>query len=96
MSKNDTKNRFWEGLGLHFGGGWDGLGPLLGALGRLLAAFWTFKFELFFSIGPRWAPRGLLDRFWVDFGRDSGGFWEDLGGFWKEFGMIFDSILERF
>ena len=60
------KNRFSEGLGLHFGGVWDGLGLLLGALGRLLAVFWTFKIELFFSIGPRWAPRGLLDRCWVD------------------------------
>ena len=32
---------------------WDGLGPLLGALGRFLAVFWTFKIELFSSMGPR-------------------------------------------
>ena len=86
------KNRFWEGLGPHLGGVWDGLGPLLGALGRLLAVFWTFKIELFSSMGPRWAPRGLLDRFWVDLGRDLGGFWEDLGGSGEEFGRILDLL----
>ena len=82
------KNRFWEGLGPHLGRVWDGLGPLLGALGRLLAVFWTFKIEPFSSMGPRWSPRGLLDRFWVDLGKDLGGFWEDLGGFGEEFERI--------
>ena len=74
---------------------WDGLGPLLGALGRLLAVFWTFKVELFSSMSPRWALRGLswalrglLDRFWVDLGRDLEPFWEDLGRFEQEFGKI--------
>ena len=88
------KNRFWEGLGPHLGRVWDGLGPLLGALGRLLAVFWTFKVELFSSMGPRWAPRGLLDRFWVDLGRDLGGFGEDLGRFGEEFGRIW-SVLNK-
>ena len=37
------KNRLWEGLGLHLGGVWDALGPLVGALGRLLAVFWAFQ-----------------------------------------------------
>ena len=67
---------------------WDGLGPLLGALGRLLAVFWAFKVELFSSMGPRWAPRGLLDRFWIDLGRDLGGSWEDLGRSGEEFGRV--------
>ena len=74
------KKWIWEGLGPHLGGVWGGLGPLLDALGRLFAVFWAFKVELFSSMGPRWAPRGLLDRFWVDLGRDLEGFWEDLAG----------------
>ena len=76
------------------GGLWAGLGPLMGALGRLLAVFWTFKIKLFLSIGPRWVPRGLLDRFWVDLGRDLGGFGEDLGRFGEEFGRIW-SVLNK-
>ena len=36
------KKWIWEGLGLHLGGVWDGLGRLLGALGRLLAVFGVF------------------------------------------------------
>ena len=55
------KNRIWEGLGFHLGGVWGDLGRLLGALGRLLAILGTFKIELFFNIGPRWSPRGLLE-----------------------------------
>ena len=39
-------NQFWEGLGLHLGGGWDGLGPLLGALGRFWAVFLVLEIEL--------------------------------------------------
>ena len=87
LEKNAQKshqNLSWDGLGLHFGRLRDGLGPLLGALGQLLAVSWPFKIKLFFSIGRRWAPRCLLERFSIDFGRDSGGFVEDLGGFRKE------------
>ena len=75
------KQWIWGGLGLHLGGVWDGLGPLMGALGRLLAVFWTFKDELFSSMRTRWALRGLLDRFGVDSGRDLEGFGGDLGRF---------------
>ena len=35
-------------------------------------------------MGPRWAPRGLLDRFWVDFGR----LWEGFGKVLGKFGAI--------
>ena len=56
-----AQNQIWEGLVLHLGGFGHGLGRLLGALGRLLAIFLAFKIELLYSIGPRWAPRGLLD-----------------------------------
>ena len=52
-ANKSLKNRFGEGLGPHLGGVWDGLEPLLGALGRLLAVFWTFKIDLFSSMGPR-------------------------------------------
>jgi len=73
---------------------WDGPGPLLGALGRLLAVFGTFKVELFSSMGPRWALRGLLDRFWVDLGRHLGGFWEDLGRLGEELRRILSLLSE--
>ena len=47
------KKRIWDSLGLHLGGVWAGLEPLvgalggsLGALGVLLGYFWAF-------LGPR-------------------------------------------
>ena len=77
---------------LYSGRVWDGLGILLGAFGRLLIAFWTFKIKLVFSIGPRWAAKGLLARFWVDLGKVLKRVWADLdgfgrvwGGLWKDF-----------
>ena len=79
------KKWIWDGLGPHLGRVWDALGRLVGALGRLLTIFWAFKIELLFNMGPK-APRGLLDRFWVDLGRDLTGFWEDLGMSWIPFG----------
>ena len=36
------KKWIWEGLGLHLGGVWDGLGRLLGTSRRLGAVFWVF------------------------------------------------------
>ena len=81
-----------EGLGLHFGGVWRALGPLLGALGRLLAVFLVFESEFFASICPRWSPRGRKDRFWVDLG----GFWEGFEGILKGFWPIFRWIVDKF
>ena len=78
---------------------WSGLGRLLGAVGRFLAVFWTFKIDLFSSLGPRWAPRGLLDRSWVDFGRVWGGFGKILGRFGKVLvglGKLLDAFSEAF
>ena len=86
------KNRFGEGLGLHFGGVWGDLGRLLGALGRLLAILGAFKIELFFNIGPRWSPRGLLDRFGVLLGGSWASFFalgRFLGASWTLLGEIF-------
>ena len=84
--QKSNQNQFGEGLGLYLGGVWGRLGPPLGAFGRLVAAFWTFKIELLSSICPKWAPGGLLDgfwlalrRFWEGLGRVCG---ENLGGFW--------------
>ena len=54
-TKNCLKILIWEGLGPHLGRVWDGDGSLLGALGRLLAVFWTFKVELFSSMSTRGA-----------------------------------------
>ena len=80
--QKSNQNQFGEGLGLYLGGVWGRLGPPLGAFGRLVAAFWTFKIELLSSIGPKWAPRGLLDGFGVALGR----FWEGFGeGLWRDF-----------
>ena len=62
------------------GGVWGGLGPPLGAFGRRLAVFWPFKIELLSGIGPKWAPRGLLEGFGIHLGTDLGGFGEDLRG----------------
>ena len=79
-AQKSHKNLSWDGLGLHFGRLRDGLGPLVGALGRLLAVSWPFKIKLFFSIGPRWAPKCLLERFESILG----GIREDLGGIWED------------
>ena len=79
-------------FGSYLGGVWDGLGGLLGALGCLLAAFWTFTIELFSRIGPRWAPRSLLDRFGLDFGRVLGRFWMRFESFWAGSGQILGAI----
>ena len=46
-AKKSLKNRFGEGLGLHLGGVWGGLGSHLGALGRSWAVLGSFKMELF-------------------------------------------------
>ena len=78
--QKSNKNQFGEGLGLYLEGVWGHLGPPLGAFRHLLAVFWTFKIELLSSIGPKWAPRGLLDGFWVALG----GFWEGFGRMWGE------------
>ena len=83
--KKPLKNWIWDGFGLHLGGGWDALGRLLASLGRLLAVFGTFKIELFSNMGPRWPPRGLLGRLWVDLGSISGGFWRAWGRFGVDF-----------
>ena len=50
------------------------MGDLLGALGRLWGSFGAFKIEFFSNMGPRWAPRGLLDKFGLDLGRFGTGF----------------------
>ena len=52
----------------HLGGGWGGLGPPLGAFGRLpedkKTTFWEDKCFL----PTKWAPKGLLDAFGVALG----------------------------
>ena len=81
------------------GRGGDGLEPLWAALGRLLLVFWTFNIQLFSSMAPRWAPRGLLGRVWEGLGRIWGGFGEGLGRNLGGFGRFFPAcgqILETF
>ena len=91
--QKSNKNSFWEGPGLHLGGVWGNLGHPLGAFGRLLAIFWTFKIELLSSIGPTWAPRGFLAGFWVALKRLWEGLGRNLGGF-KCFSTHSGQILE--
>ena len=43
--------------------------------------FGVLEGELLYSTGPRWALRGLLDRFGVDLGVFGEGFGRVLGGF---------------
>ena len=83
-SQKSLKHPILEGLGLHLGRVWAGLGPLLGILGRLLAVLGASESELFYIIGPRWSPRGLPNGFWVDLARVWGGFGRVGRGFWKD------------
>ena len=41
-------------------------------------------------MGPRWAPRGHLDRYWKGLGRILGGFGEGLGRVW---GRIWEDLV---
>ena len=82
---------------------WEGVGTVWGLFGPLLGDFcsilWTFNIELFSSMAPRWAPRGLLGRVWEGLGRIWGGFGEGLGrnleGF-ERFGAGCGQILRAF
>ena len=47
MEAQTLPNLIWEDLGLHLGGGWDGLGRLLATFGRPLVVFLVFKIQLF-------------------------------------------------
>ena len=93
--QKSNKNLFWESLGFHLRGVWGHLGPPLDAFGRRLAVYWPFKIDLLSGIGPKWAPRGLLDGFWLALGR----FWEGLGKvcgeIWEDFGS-FEHTVGRF
>ena len=83
-AKKSMKNRFGEGLGPHLGGVWDSLGCLLCTFRRFLNVSLVFEIALFSSIGLRWGPRGLLDQFWMVFGR----FWEVFGWILGDFGKV--------
>ena len=63
---------------------WEGFGTIWAALWAFLDAFWSFFwcsmrnfFQTCVNMGPRWVPRGLWHRFWVDFRR----FWKGYGEF---------------
>ena len=47
--------------------------------------FWTCKINFFSDIDPRWASRGLPNRFWVALGKD----WKDFWSTWEGLGKIF-------
>merc|ERR1712078_782506 len=90
--QNLSKCGFWTVLGSIL----EGVGAIWALIWALLDACWPFflcsKFDFFqtwVSMGPRWAPRGLWHRFWVDFGRVWGKFWKVLGRFWWHFLKLF-------
>ena len=77
-------NWILEGLELHLERIWDALGRSWASSWRSwtpLGCFLDVQNPIFLGIGPRWAPRGLLNRFGVDLGKDWGGFLEHLDGF---------------
>ena len=84
-------NWILEGLELHLEGIWDALGWSWASSWRswtALGCFWTFKIQFFSDSGPRWVSRGLLNRFWVDLGKDWGGFLEHMGRFGQDFPLF--------
>ena len=67
------------------GRSWAPFGKGLGRSGPSCDHFWAHfdclldvPSHIFLNIGPRWAPRGLLDRFWKGLGR----IWMRLGRIW--------------
>ena len=91
-NQKSIKNWIWEGLGLHLGGVWDGLGRLLDTFGRFLAVFWVFQIILFSNMGqhgPKMSSKrplaSIFARFWKGLGRILGGFGKVLEHFLKLF-----------
>ena len=77
--KKCWKTWFGKVLGLHLGRVWDALGCLGATFGRILNICWAFQLISFKNMGPRWAPRGLLNCFWIHFWEVSDLFWILLG-----------------
>ena len=53
MTPKRFKQTVWDGLGLHLGGVWGGLEPLVGALGGSLGALGVLLGRFWASLGPR-------------------------------------------
>ena len=82
-AKKSHKNKFGEGLGPLLGGVWVVWGVSWVLLGASWLVFGRSKSSCFFNMGPRSAPRSLLDRSGIDFGRVWGGFGEGFGRIWE-------------
>ena len=74
------------------GGIWDGLGPLLGALGRFFGVRNQPFFKHWSKMGSKRASGAIWGRFW----RVLGGFREGFGRILDDFLVDFGSILGRF
>ena len=99
ITQKNQKKLNLEASWAPFWRGWEGLGRLLATLGRLLGTSWAplgpswaplgrflgVQNRVFLSIGPRWSPKGLLDRFW-----------EGLGRIWMRFGRIWAFKIKAF
>ena len=81
------KKCLWEGPGRHLNMVWGALRRLVAALGRFWAISSAFKPELLQSIGPKWAPRGLLEGFGIHLGTDLERIWEGVEGIFLHFWM---------
>ena len=79
------KKLIWGSLGLHLGGVWGVLGPLLGALGRSLVALGVVLRLLKAKMSSK-RPFG-----WIlgCFGKVLGRFWEGLGTNLEGFGAAY-------
>ena len=88
--KKSSKNHLKIGFGRVFLGSiWEGFGTVWGVFWALLDDFcssFDVQNQAFVKHGPRWAPRGLLDRFWEGLGRIWGGIQKSLGNELRGFG----------
>ena len=77
---------------MDLGGSWAPFGQGVGWSGTSCKMFFAvlgvFQTKLFSSIGPRWGPKNILDRFWLDFGR----FWANLGRVWGRFVKVLEGF----
>ena len=84
-------NWILEGLELHLERIWDALGRSWASSWRswtALGCFLDVQNPIFFREWPKMVSRGLLNRFWVDLGKDWGGFLEHMGGFGEDFPLF--------
>ena len=86
------KKWIWEGLGLHLGRVWDGLGLLSELLGASGPFFDRSKSNFYKAL----VQEGLQEAFWIDFGWLWEGFGTNFGWIWEDLGRIFGNFGTKF